>query len=137
MIFEKQFLSKFEKRAYARADDTGAVFYFSAADFPGLSATPFSFPAREGHTLSGYFYESEGTPRRRTVIFDHGMGGGHRAYLREIAGLAGAGFRVFAYDHTGCWESEGDTTGGFCQSLSDLATLLEIKPNSLIFGRNQ
>lgn len=72
--------------------------------------------------LSGYFYESEGVPRRRrTVIFDHGMGGGHRAYLREIAGLAGAGFRVFAYDHTGCWESEGDTTGGFCQSLSDLA----------------
>ena len=34
--------------------------------------------------------------------------------------LARHGYRVFAYDHTGCMESEGQGTGGFACSLRDL-----------------
>ena len=48
------------------------------------------------------------------------MGCGHKASMKEIATLVGAGYRVFAYDHTGTLESEGDHIGGFSQSLADL-----------------
>ena len=56
----------------------------------------------------------------RLVLFEHGMGSGHRGYMREIEMLAKHGYLVFAYDHTGCMESGGETTGGFVQSLIDL-----------------
>ncbi len=136
MLFEKQIKAIFRARVHARADDTGAVRYFSPEDFEGLTVTAYPFPAREGHRLAGYFY-SYGEPRiqSRVVIFDHGMGGGHRSYLREIEMLARHGFLVFAYDHTGCMSSEGEETGGFLQSLSDLdAALTALKADRELDG---
>jgi pimeloyl-ACP methyl ester carboxylesterase len=53
-------------------------------------------------------------------VFDHGYGGGHRSYMKEIEKLCRRGYLVFAYDHTGCMESEGENTNGFAQSLRDL-----------------
>ena len=127
MLFEKQIKAAFRAKVHTRADDRGIVRYFSPEDFDGLSVTPYSFSAHEGHTLQGYFY-SCGEPRiqNRIVIFEHGMGGGHRSYLREIEMLARHGFLVFAYDHTGCMTSEGEETGGFLQSLSDLDAALNV-----------
>ena len=64
------------------------------------------------------------------------MGGGHRSYMREIERLAKAGYLVFAYDHTGCMESEGESTNGFAQSLSDLdACLTALKQLSSVQGK--
>jgi alpha-beta hydrolase superfamily lysophospholipase len=54
------------------------------------------------------------------VVFDHGMGNGHRAYMREIETLCRMGFLVYSYDHTGCMASGGAHIGGFAQSLADL-----------------
>lgn len=105
---------------YARADDMGTAYYFSTADFEGLEQTPFAFTSSAGDRLQGYFYAYPNPIAGRLVVFDHGMGGGHRSYLREIEMLARRGYRVFAYDHTGCMESEGQGTGGFAQSLRDL-----------------
>ena len=136
MLFEKQIKEAFRARVHARADDTGAVRYFAPEDFEGLTVTSYPFPAHEGHTLAGFFY-SYGEPRvhGRVVIFDHGMGGGHRSYLREIELLARHGFLVFAYDHTGCMASEGEETGGFLQSLSDLdAALTALKADRELDG---
>ena len=48
------------------------------------------------------------------------MGGGHRSYMREIETIAKKGYMVFAYDHTGCMESGGESPNGFAQSLKDL-----------------
>ena len=110
----------YRAQLYGRCDDTGKVFYFSAKDFEGMSATPFSFKSNEGAMLKGYFYSYDGYDTSRLVVFDHGYGGGHRAYMKEIERLCRAGFRVFSYDHTGCMESEGESTRGFAQSLSDL-----------------
>ena len=103
-----------------RCDDVGNVFYFSAADFPGLSQEPFGFRTARGHRLQGYFYSYPDAISNRLVVFDHGMGGGHRSYMKEIELLARHGYRVFAYDHTGCMESEGESTGGFGRSVADL-----------------
>ena len=53
-------------------------------------------------------------------MFDHGFGGGHESYMKEIEMLCRHGYRVLAYDHTGCMESGGESTRGMAQSLHDL-----------------
>ena len=120
MLFEKYIVGAFRKMMYARCDDTKTVFYFSPADFPGLQVEPHRFHASAGHWLQGYFYQYENAVPNRLIVFDHGFGGGHRAYMTEIAMLCAHGYRVFAYDHTGCMESDGDTPNGLAQSLCDL-----------------
>lgn len=120
MIFQKQIEKAYKDQLFTRQDETKDIFYFSAKDFDGLQQRAFSFSAIEGHTLQGCFYHYDAPTERRVIIFDHGMGCGHRAYMKEIEMLARHGYLVFAYDHTGCAESAGESTGGFAQSLSDL-----------------
>jgi len=120
MIFGKIIEKNYRAQVYSRADDTGCVFYFSAEDFEGLNRESHEFRSSLGHTLAGSFYYYGEKRSDRIVIFDHGMGGGHRSYMREIEVLARRGYTVFAYDHTGCMQSGGETTNGFAQSLCDL-----------------
>lgn len=124
MIFSKRIQAIYKMQVFMRADDTGLVYYFSADDFPGLHRKPYTFTAKAGHKLHGNFYSYHNPIPGRLVVFDHGMGGGHRAYMREIEELARHGYLVFAYDHTGCMESEGPGCNGFAQSLSDLDACL-------------
>ncbi len=135
MIFEKQVVKLYKSMMFVRCDDQGDVFYFSPEDFPGLSWEPYPFTSRQGRRLQGYFYYYAGAKPGRVVIFDHGFGGGHRAYMKEIELLCRHGFRVFSYDHTGCMESEGENTNGFLQSLSDLdACLGTLKADPALAG---
>ena len=120
MIFEKQVLDGYKGMMYTRCDDTETVFYFSAGDFDGLLAEPFCFTASAGHILRGYIYSYAGAKRDRLIVFDHGFGGGHRAYMVEIEKLCAHGYTVLSYDHTGCMESEGASPNGLAQSLCDL-----------------
>ena len=120
MIFEKQVVQTFKDKMYTRCDDTGRAFYFSSDDFEGLHRESYPFTATAGHTLQGYLYHYDNPIADRLIIFDHGFGGGHRSYMREIEMLCRHGFRVFAYDHTGCMESGGASPNGLAQSLADL-----------------
>ncbi len=121
MLFEKQILGIYRRILYNRCDDTGTAYYFSTDDFTGLSRTPYSFSSSLGHSLQGYFYFCENNKYPdRLVVFEHGFGGGHSAYMREIEMLCRHGFTVLAYDHTGCMESGGTGTNGLAQSLHDL-----------------
>lgn len=120
MLFAKKIERLYRSRLFKRYDDTGTVFYFSPEDFPSLSAEPYTFRSRKGYDLKGYFYSYEGYAPNRLVIFDHGMGAGHRAYMKEIELLAKHGYLVFSYDHSGCFESEGEHTAGLSQSCLDL-----------------
>ena len=124
MIFENQVRKLYQKTLFVRNDNADGIFYFQPSDFPGLECHPYSFPAKAGHALKGYFYHYAQVIPGRLVVFDHGMGNGHRAYMREIERLAQAGWLVFSYDHTGCMESGGTGTNGFAQSLSDLDACL-------------
>ena len=110
----------YQSKVFPRSEETGAIFYYSRGDFPGLQSRAYPFRSSKGHTLSGYLYFREGYRPDRLVVFDHGIGSGHRGYMKEINLLTEHGFRVFAYDHTGCMESGGETTGGLCHSLVDL-----------------
>jgi len=120
MIFEKQILKMYKNQMFIRCDDNGTAYYFSSDDFGGLHKVDFDFTAKAGHSLKGYFYFYDNPIENRIVVFEHGMGGGHRSYMREIETIAKKGYLVFSYDHTGCMESGGENTNGFGQSLSDL-----------------
>ena len=127
----------YRKNLFIRNDNPNGIFYFTPADFDGLQAHPYTFPSSMGHELKGYFYHYENPIPNRLVVFDHGMGNGHRAYMREIERLAKAGFLVFSYDHTGCMESGGESTNGFAQSLKDLDDCFEaLKAEPALAGRS-
>ena len=127
----------YRKNLFIRNDNPNGIFYFTPADFDGLQAHPYTFPSSMGHELKGYFYHYENPIPNRLVVFDHGMGNGHRAYMREIERLAKAGFLVFSYDHTGCMESGGESTNGFAQSLKDLDDCFKaLKAEPALAGRS-
>jgi pimeloyl-ACP methyl ester carboxylesterase len=135
MIFEKQILDGFKGMMYTRCDDNGTAFYFSAADFEGLRAEPYAFTASAGHLLKGYLYSYENQIEGRLIVFDHGFGGGHRAYMKEIELLCRHGYTVLSYDHTGCMESGGESPNGMSQSLCDLNDCLSaIKADARFAG---
>lgn len=130
MIFEDKILALYRGMACSRFDDTGLSYYFSAKDFEGLLDESFDFPSSLGHTLRGHLY-SYGSPKEgRIVVFEHGLGGGHLSYMKEIELLCRHGYLVFAYDHTGCMASGGENTVGLAQSLADLNDCLTALKNS-------
>ncbi len=125
MLFHKKIEKAYKAQLFCRYDDSGLMRYFSHQDFDGLLAVPYPFTSSMGHTLQGWFYAYDQADDTRLVIFDHGLGGGHRAYMKEIEHLCRAGYRVFAYDHTGCMASGGVGANGFAQSLHDLDNCLK------------
>ena len=120
MIFSKQLEGLYRSNLFVRYDGNECAYYFSAKDFPNLQAKSYHFANQNGERLQGYFYCYPNPIPNRIVVFDHGIGGGHRSYMKEIEMLAHHGYLVFAYDHTGCMESEGAFAGGLTQSLPDL-----------------
>lgn len=137
MLFEKQFAKLYRSQLYTRQDNPYGVFYFGPQDFPGLQAQPYSFRSQLGHELKGYFYYYENPIPGRLVVFDHGMGNGHRAYMREIETLCKGGWLVFSYDHTGCMASGGKDINGFPQSLADLDDCIRVlKAEPALSGRS-
>ena len=129
MLLLKPIEKIYRKQVLTRFRDYGTVYYFSETDFPGLKKYPYSFTGSDGQKLQGYFYCYENPIADRLIVFEHGMGGGHRSYFREIETLAKKGYLVYSYDHTGCMESEGENTKGFSQSLNDLDCCIKALKN--------
>ena len=72
--------------------------------------------------LQGYVYGLD--QEQGLVVVAHGIGGGADSYLPQITYFVDQGWRVFAYDATGSFDSEGKTTKGFPQALIDLDAAL-------------
>lgn len=137
MIFEKQIIGIYNGIMGTRNDPTGDIHYFSHTDFEGLSAEGVSFPGGNGQRLVGNIYYRGEKDTHRLIIFDHGMGCGHVAYMREIDVITRHGYTVLAYDHTGCRHSEGESVRGFAQSLSDLDHCIKyVKSRDDLCGAN-
>ena len=120
MLFEKKVVNMVLGQLLTRQDNATGLFYFAPEHFQGLRSFPYDFKSSKGHDLKGFFYCYDAPIPGKLVVFDHGMGNGHRAYMREIETLCKAGFLVYSYDHTGCMASGGEHIGGFAQSLADL-----------------
>jgi alpha-beta hydrolase superfamily lysophospholipase len=72
--------------------------------------------------LQGYVYGVNQT--KGLVVVVHGLGGGADSYLSQITYFVDQGWSVFAYDATGSFDSEGNSTKGFPQALIDLDAVL-------------
>ena len=89
-------------------------------DFDGLERTRYQFASDKGQMLTGYAY-SAGEDPKGIIIIAHGFGGGgHNSYMDVADFFARNGYLVFAYDATGCDESEGKGVGGLPQGVIDL-----------------
>ena len=55
MLFEKQVEKIYRSNLFVRNDNPSGIFYFTAADFPGLHGDAYDFKAAAGHDLKGYF----------------------------------------------------------------------------------
>lgn len=93
------------------------------------------------HQLQGYLYDSgekgnavedapavgtaDGKQRRKgLVVISHGLGGGAQSYFAETMYFLDNGYRVFAFDNTGCYQSEGESCVGLSHSAVDLDAAL-------------
>ncbi|MBP5693843.1 MAG: alpha/beta fold hydrolase [Bacilli bacterium] len=90
----------------------------SVEDFPGLKATPFSFYSKK-LKLNGFRYFYDVPTFKGVVVFFHGAGNGHLAYITEINSFAKEGYLVYAYDNSFCGASEGEGFWNFSSSLVD------------------
>ena len=120
IVLSLYILRRFFGRRY---NGSSYVKYFKSEDFEGLNASPVSFHSECGDLLRGYVYSAAG--KNETVgliIFSHGFGAGHLSYTTEINTFAKHGFKVLAFDNTGCVSSEGNTIKGFDQGVSDLVS---------------
>ena len=83
--------------------------------------------------LAGYYYweKNKAISKTKIVLLVHGYGLTHRDYMLEICELVRSGYCVFAYDMTGCGESEGTYLKGFAQFVLDAeAAVMYLKEHS-------
>lgn len=122
LIYKKAFINRY--------DDDKIIFYYSYKDFPGLQAQPVEFKTPQGYLIKGNIYFYENHDKDDLVIFCHGLGGGHRSYMREIELICSRGYEVLAYDNVGCWESEGENIRGLSEAVNDLVCCMDFLAGS-------
>lgn len=110
-------IAKAHRRRY---DGSPSYPYWRARDF-GLLEEKFSFYSGKWR-LSGSRYFIKGASPKALVVFFHGIGDGRASYIKEIASLAEQGYLVYAYDNTGCMESEGPCIYGLGQTNRDMTS---------------
>ena len=110
--------------------DTYEPMMMHLEDFEGLERTEYKFPSDKGQMLTGYLY-THGLDRKGIIIIAHGFGGGgHNSYMNVADRFSQAGYDVFAYDATGCDESEGSGVGGLPQGVIDLDHAISFVENT-------
>ena len=101
LIYKKQLLCRYDKTDIA-------IPYYDVSDFPSLKKEQFSFINSRGTEIAYFFYYYDNYRTDKIIIFCHGIGAGHTAYLKEIEAFAKAGFRVLTLDYAGCDKSKGE-----------------------------
>ena len=109
------FFSRFDKNY-----NTGYLSYEDVKEQYGRSV--ITFPSGK-NKLKGYIYGE--AHQKGLVVIVHGLGGGAESYLAETLYFVDQGWRVFAFDCTGSFGSEGSGIGGLSQALLDLRAALD------------
>lgn len=106
------------KKNVHRYDGAPTLPYWRARDL-GLEEEHFSFLTKGNIRLQGSRYWVKGKALKALVVFFHGLGDGRASYLDCISKLAHDGYLVYAYDNTGCMESEGRSIMSIDRTLMD------------------
>ena len=113
------------KRFVCRYDKEIGVPYFSHLDFKGLHQETGLFNNSQGIEIHYFFYYYPDYKKDKIILFCHGLGPGHAAYLAEIETLARRGYKVLTLDYRGCGESKGPYLGSLNAPTRDVIDLLE------------
>lgn len=98
-----------------RYDGSPAFPYWRAKDL-GIEDERFSFVS-DGYLIRGSKYYLKNQEPKALIVFFHGLGDGRASYVKEISLLVKQGYLVYAYDNTGCMESEGTSVIGMDHAL--------------------
>ncbi len=100
---------------------------FHYSDISGYPRTVVKFNSGK-NLLTGYIYGEEN--QKGLVVISHGLGYGADDYLAQTMYFVDHGWRVFAFDNTGVYQSQGQSEKGLPQSALDLdAALTYIEGN--------
>ena len=113
------------KQLVCRYDKEVGVPYYSYVDFDGLKQEAYSFNNSKGVEIKYYYYYYSKHNEDKIILFCHGIGPGHTAYLAEIEALCKRGFKVLTLDYTGCGESGGKYLGSLNAPTRDVMELLD------------
>ena len=122
------------KLVACRYDKQAGIPYYSHKDFDGLRHEAYSFTNSFGTEIKYFYYYYDNPRQDRLILFCHGLGPGHTAYLAEIENFAKRGYKVLTLDFTGCGESGGKNMVSFNRPTSDVMELLDLlKPSVPVF----
>ena len=129
----------YQKRMLHRYDKDGFTPYLSSENFPGLNKETHSFINSLGVEISYFYYYYKNYNPNLVILFLHGIGPGHTAYLREIETLAKMGYKVLTLDYMGCDSSKGEKMPSLnepTRDVDELLNLLNLKTEIVVIGHS-
>ena len=127
----KQFVCRYDKEV--------GVPYYSHLDFKGLKQESYVFTNSKGIEIHYFYYYYDKYNDDKIILFCHGLGAGHTAYLAEIEQLAKRGYMVLTLDFTGCGESQGKYLGSVnnpTRDVIDLLNYLKLDKQIILMGHS-
>ena len=115
--YRKQFVCRYDKEV--------GIPYYSYEDFEGLHQEAYTFINSLKAEIHYFFYYYDNCKEDKIVLFCHGLGPGHTAYLKEIETLAKHGYKVLTLDYMGCGESKGKLLRSLNEPTRDTSELLD------------
>lgn len=103
-----------------RCDKNPLLKYFDAADFK-LASDSF----RLGKLCGSIYTDKAVKQNDAVIIFAHGMGPGHCAYMTEIAYFCRLGYTVAAVDSMGCGNSAGKSIRGMYEGVKTVVKTVD------------
>ena len=113
------------KHFVCRYDKEVGVPYYSYLDFNGLVQEAYSFTNSKDINVRYFYYSYPKSKEDMIILFCHGIGPGHVAYLVEIEMLCRHGYKVLTLDYSGCGESGGKYLGSLNSPTKDVMELLD------------
>lgn len=122
-----------------RYDKEVGIPYYSYKDFKDFNCEDNSFTNSYGINIRYFYYYYDNYKKDKIILFCHGMGPGHTAYIAEIEALARRGYKVLTLDFAGCGESGGKYLGSLnkpTRDVIDLLNHLNLKEQIILVGHS-
>lgn len=130
-LYKKNFVCRYDKEV--------GVPYYAYTDFEGFKQEAYSFTNSKGIEIKYFYYYYDNYKTDKLILFCHGLGPGHAAYIAEIETLAKRGYKVLTLDYTGCGESKGKCMGSLnnpTRDVIELLNLLKIEVSIILVGHS-